>query len=251
MGKINFITIKKMKKTITFILLGSIFFSCYSQVKNNNIILVELKTDHQAPEFQDYNQIGNYIYDSNNNLTSFSLVCKKFNIKVSFDYEKNIIIRKTTKNSNKELSSIIDFEYKNGKLYKESIKTLVNDEFQLSYVKKYKYFEDKIIKETFKPNETSPVYEEIITLDKNGKALNSSLSINAEKPEIKFDNKINPINIMFPEYLNGSVLLYPGNIISRGEEYTFTYEYNEYDLPAIQKEYRDGKLFSTTTYNYK
>jgi hypothetical protein len=249
MGKINFITIKKMKKPIIFILLGSIFFSCYSQVKNNNIILVELKKEHQAPEYQDYNQIGNYIYDSNNNLTNFSLECKKFSIKVSFDYEKNIIIRKTTKNSNKEFSSIIDFEYKNGKLYKESVKTLVNDEFQLSSVYQYKYFDDKIIKEAFKPNETSPVYEEIITLDKNGKTIYSSLN-NAEKSEIKFDNKINPINIMFPEYLNGSVLLYPGNIISKGKE-SFTYEYNKYDLPTIQKEYRDGKLFSTTTYKYK
>lgn len=238
-----------MKKIITFILLSSIFFSCFGQVKNNSITLVEMKKDHQAPEFQDYNQIGNYIYDSNNNLRNFSLECKKFSLKVIFDYEKNIIIRKTTLNSNKKLSSIIDFEYNNGKLYKESIKNLVNDEFQLSYVKIYKYFEDKIIKETFKPNETSPVYEEIITLDKNGKVLSSSLD-NVEKSEIKFDDKINPINIMFPEYLNGSVLLYPGNIISKGKEFTFTYEYNEYDLPTIQKEYRDGKLFSTTTYKY-
>lgn len=238
-----------MKKIITFILLISMFFSCFGQVKNNSITLVEMKKDHQAPEFQDYNQIGNYIYDSNNNLRNFSLECKKFSLKVIFDYEKNIIIRKTTLNSNKKLSSIIDFEYNNGKLYKESIKNLVNDEFQLSYVKIYKYFEDKIIKETFKPNETSPVYEEIITLDKNGKVLSSSLD-NVEKSEIKFDDKINPINIMFPEYLNGSVLLYPGNIISKGKEFTFTYEYNEYDLPTIQKEYRDGKLFSTTTYKY-
>lgn len=244
-----------MKKTITFVLLISIFSSCLGQVKNNNIILLELKKEHQSPEYQKYDQIGNYSYDSNNNLTSISLVCKKFSIKVSFDYEKNIIIRKTTENSNKTLSSIIDFEYKNGKLHKESIKTLVNDEFQLSSVKQYKYFDDKIIKETFKPNETSPVYEEIITLDEKGKVLNSSinnsLNINAEKSEVKFDNKINPINIMFPEYLNGSVLLYPGNIISRGEEFTFTYEYNEYNLPTIEKEYREGKLFSTTTYTYK
>ncbi len=240
-----------MKKTITFILLSSIFFSCYSQGKNNNIILVELKMEHQAPELQDYNQIGNYIYDSNNNLTNFSLECKMFSIKVSFDYEKNIIIRKTTKNSNNEFSSIIDFEYKNGKLHKESIKTLVNDEFQLSSVNQYKYFDDKIIKETFKPNETSPFYEVIIALDKNGKALYSSSSNNTEKPEIKFDNKINPLNIMFPEYLNGSVLLYPGNIVSTGKEFTFIYEYNAYDLPTIQKEYRKGKLFSTTTYKYK
>lgn len=245
-----------MKKIIILLLI--ITSISYSQSPNRldsipkNYHLIELNSiDFKNDNFT---QKTVFKYNEDETIKSFKMSSKTFQINNLISYKDGLISEILFDNSNSDLSALTIFNYKNGKIStilskRTSTKKPKNYE-QITSTQYFSYFENRIEITTESENNRLPTTKEIIYLDANGNFLKQT-NDQYDIPIFTYDNKINPIDLVYPKYLMGHAKLGSGNILTERENITYKYIYNSYGLPVEENKYEKGKLIKTTRYTYK
>jgi hypothetical protein len=193
-------------------------------------------------------------YNENGTIKSFEMSSKMFQINNLISYKDGFISEILFDNSNSDLSALTVFNYKNDRLSTIiSKRTSVEKPKlyeQITTTKYFSYFENRIEITLESKDNRLPATKETIFLDTDGDFLRKTNN-QYELPKFTYDNKRNPSDLVMPKYLMGYIEFGSGNKLTEGENITYEYIYNTFDLPIEQNEFEKGKLIKTTKYTYK
>lgn len=245
-----------MKKIILLLLITTSISYCQISNKLENIPknyhLIEVNSIDF--NFDNFTQKSVLTYNENGTIKNVEISSKEFTINNSFEYKDGLISKNFFNNSNSDLSAVSIFNYKNGKLStitskRTSTKKPKNYE-QIASTKYFLYIENRIEITTESKDNRLPTIKEIIYLDSDGNFIRKT-NDQYDIPKFTYDNKINPNDLVMPKYLIGEGEFGSGNILTEGDDITYEYIYNSYDLPIEENKFEKGKLIKTTKYTYK